>query len=903
MSGDKKINKNLRISIFIGTLILFMIFPSLSYARLDAPHNQVKGMSCANCHVGYGQPLTGIYDPQQNGFDVLCKSCHKATGPGTEMETHSSATTSNKYGNWSTQCVYCHFPHDQRQLTDWYDTDKTALFIETGTITALNSNTITDSSKSWIPNQFVGYTLLPNTTTKGTTLSWGYKIISNTSNTITVDVGSWYPLNNTDPQVTAVGNGYAIIYGKYIKSNKPSSQIGYLIRKEIEGVLKIVYGIVKFFRPEGTNSFADGDNIYTGICEVCHERTDHHRFDGTAPVMPHYNAQRCTSCHLHKAGFKPGESEGGVDCSGCHQDLFNPMNSSTTSYHHYMANADPSYPVISDPSGLTPTDTRKRCLQCHVDHNIFRPDINTLYGARAKNLRTSIGLLPSATDPSTFTNTDFDGNLASGGICISCHNVSLAKNTTNQKNDGTTTTPAITKNDFNGSIHNYYVSSTFSKDSSTFQGNCVKCHNDTLAKQMQSSSVKFGLHESNIRRILTTNQTQSGGTGSPTASVTETAFNSLDENFCYLCHENTVRSSTDMYGTRSMSAASKAIKAEFQKTYRHPIDSATYAGRHTPVESTNASFYGTGRHVECMDCHNPHVAAAGTHTLKTNAISNALKGASGVSATFSTSIWTPPTGFTFIPSLSPLANYEYQLCFKCHSSWGTLPSGYTDQSLEFSPSNRAGHPVVTGLNNYTNSSTPKPLVTAQLTTSWNSPGTQTMYCSDCHGSENTSSPQGPHGSTAPHILKGPRTYWPAGSSGTLFSLNDIRNNTNNWSTELFCVNCHPLRPGTTWLNNVHQEHDGRSYRPGNTNVNVYCVACHSAVPHGTKRSRLIVYDGRDTTYGQADPEPYRYVSGGVNYAALSGFRKAASRTGYSQSNCYSTVTGCTRHSASPPYDN
>ncbi len=909
-ADEKRISDKKRISylqltlLFAALLMLFILMPSSSYARLDAPHNQVNGISCANCHVGYGQDTSGIYDPSQNGFDVLCKSCHKATGPGTEMETHSSVTTSTKYGNWSTQCVYCHFPHDQRQLTDWYDTDKVALFVETGTITALSSNTITDSTKSWTPNQFVGYTLLPNTTTKGTTLSWGYKITANTANTITVDIGSWYPLNNTDPQITAPGNGYAIIYGKFIKSNKTSSQIGYLIREEIEGIVEIVYGVVKFFRPDGANSFADGDNIYTGICEVCHERTDHHRYDGTAPVMPHYNAQRCTSCHLHRAGFKPGESEGGVDCSGCHSDLFNPMNSSTSSYHHYIANADPSYPVISDPSTLTPDEPRKRCLQCHVDHDIFRPDINTLYGARAKNLRTSIGISPSPTDTSTFTNTDFDGSISSGGICVSCHNLSLTKNTTKQKDDGTTKTYAVTKDDFSGSIHNYLVSSVFATDSSTFQGNCVKCHNDSLSKQKQSSTVKFGLHDSNIRRLLTTNQSSSGGTGSPTATVTESTYNSLDENFCFLCHENSVNAATDIYLIRSMSAASKAIKSEFSKAYRHPVDSVSYAGKHTPVESSNSSFYGTGRHIECMDCHNPHVASSGMHSLKTNALSSALKGASGVDPVWSTAIWTPPTGFSFIQSLSPLSNYEYQLCLKCHSSWGALPSGYTDQSLEFSPYNRAGHPVVIGLNNYTNSATPRTLSTSQMTASWNSVGNQRMYCSDCHGSESTSSPQGPHGSNAPYILKGPRVYWPAGSSGTLFSLNDIRNNTNNWSTELFCLNCHPIYSGGTWMNNVHDEHWSRTYKPdGTTNRNIYCIACHSVIPHGTKRSRLIVYDGRDTKYGAADPEPYRYVSGGVNFAALSGFKKAAGPNSYTKDNCYSKTSGCTTHTDKGGYDN
>ena len=56
------------------------------------------------------------------------------------------------------------------------------------------------------------------------------------------------------------------------------------------------------------------------------------------------------------------------------------------------------------------------------------------------------------------------------------------------------------------------------------------------------------------------------------------------------------------------------------------------------------------------------------------------------------------------------AAYEYQICFKCHSSWAfgntTWPTSTltgtqeTDLASEFSPTNKSGHPVVTALANY-----------------------------------------------------------------------------------------------------------------------------------------------------------------------------------------------------------
>jgi hypothetical protein len=59
------------------------------------------------------------------------------------------------------------------------------------------------------------------------------------------------------------------------------------------------------------------------------------------------------------------------------------------------------------------------------------------------------------------------------------------------------------------------------------------------------------------------------------------------------------------------------------------------------------------------------------------------------------------------------------------------------------------------------------------------------------------------------------------------------------------------------------------------------------IPHGSPRSRLIIY--------RNDPQPYVYVSGGINFAALSGFKKASGPNNYQVSNCYSTVGGCGKH--------
>jgi len=57
------------------------------------------------------------------------------------------------------------------------------------------------------------------------------------------------------------------------------------------------------------SDFASGTG--SGICEVCHSRTQFFRKDGTSPGGAHINSV-CTGCHTHKASFAP------AGCDGCH---------------------------------------------------------------------------------------------------------------------------------------------------------------------------------------------------------------------------------------------------------------------------------------------------------------------------------------------------------------------------------------------------------------------------------------------------------------------------------------------------------------------------------------------------------------------------------------------------------
>ena len=142
----------------------------------------------------------------------------------------------------------------------------------------------------------------------------------------------------------------------------------------------------------------------------------------------------------------------------------------------------------------------------------------------------------------------------------------------------------------------------------------------------------------------------------------------------------------------------------------------------------------------------------------------------------------------------------------------------TDLGQEFSPMNLSGHPIMTGLSSYANSLGTKNLNAAgQMLAPWNvNVGAQVMMCSDCHDAGTTnyiaSAAQGPHGSAAQFILRGP--------------------NGANWPNV-------PLSSfGSSWCANCHQKGTGREHTQIQ-HSSLPCYNCHVVVPHGGKMSRLM----------------------------------------------------------------
>lgn len=322
--------------------------------------------------------------------------------------------------------------------------------------------------------------------------------------------------------------------------------------------------------------------------------------------------------------------------------------------------------------------------------------------------------------------------------------------------------------------------------------------------------------------------------------------------------------------------------------------------------------------------------AAGTHdhdvSSHTNIASGVLRGTFGVEPSYSSNDFnldpsasisytvkrgdpgTPGYGGGSTAVSEPYVTREYQICLKCHSNYAydTPPEmglssattawdtnhmeQYTDQAVEYnSPDSHADEPLSKGSDggadsdfNTNNHRGWHPVMRSTGRTAserdanannWLSPfdsdiGNQTMYCTDCHGSdisgdtvdpdgsgEEDGAPWGPHGSTNPFILKGD---WSGNASGS--STNDFTDRPgtgeNSDSTDHLCFKCHDYEQyatsgGTVQASGFGGTACGMMCSPWTDQINMHkfhvgaisnfrCTMCHVAVPHGWKNKAFLV---------------------------------------------------------------
>lgn len=245
-----------------------------------------------------------------------------------------------------------------------------------------------------------------------------------------------------------------------------------------------------------------------------------------------------------------------------------------------------------------------------------------------------------------------------------------------------------------------------------------------------------------------------------------------EENTCLICHNKNV--------------ASKNIQEQITKPYSHNV----YAYYQTHEPNENALI--NNKHVECQDCHNPHASA----DFKSKA--PFIKGAN-----------TGVKGIDLSGNEVNSAQYEYEICFKCHGDSPNKNNGsisrqieQTNVRLEFSPSNPSYHPIAEAGKNPNVSGLLFPLNESSI-----------IYCTSCHASNGESSPAGPHGSIYPNILK--------------YNYSTTDNTPESYKAYELCYKCHDRN---NIINGQAYEFQRNVHRKHIVDLNTPCSVCHD--PHG-----------------------------------------------------------------------
>lgn len=314
--------------------------------------------------------------------------------------------------------------------------------------------------------------------------------------------------------------------------------------------------------------------------------------------------------------------------------------------------------------------------------------------------------------------------------------------------------------------------------------------------------------------------------------------------------------------------ALKNVEPEFGYSSRHDVKG--YYGKHTPkrtfpnepVREAQVSLgynNSTNRHVECADCHNAHAAKSGNHTIggvNGNIIGANLLGGWGIKVN---GLWpaagATATSFTEVDfiTLNPGSdNLEGYLCMKCHSYYAyastppSVPSGnadgtqvyQSDITADFNINNKGFHPVFAqGKNRPPVNANPNwPNNSLGLTNTFMygyylqyggslpAPGfnnvlhTSTGACTDCHGSDVSTDPQGAHGSNQKWMLR--------------------QNETGIGTAANFCYNCHR-----------RDVYGDENYVPNTTDAGGKLIRDYSRVKHpvdGQEAASPFYVSGADT---------------------------------------------------------
>ena len=783
--------------LFLVALVFFM---SLRYglepvqaARVSDIRGTKHNLSATADGSGYSHPTAGAGTvPTRNikasAETQLCVFCHTPHGAATGVTPLWNRKVA---GNGYTQSyvLYDSSTLDAKQVQGSLEqpggSSKLCLSCHDGTVAVGNVNVLNGTSPTPNPtnNSTIATTGGPNMPTgSGATTGFTRNLGTNLSNDHPISVSYNDALAFRDGELRTPSTNSSLV-GVRTSGNKPKLKL--------------------------ENTGTPGDNQAQVQCATCHD--PHIRETDAAKGNQKFlrlNRFQEKQHAVAPANFDPTDNTGDIICLGCHDKggaswLF--------SAHANPQVADETYKAAAATQREFPANQpvwKAACLNCH--------DTHTVQGARR--------LLREGTDSASSPKAG--GNPALEQTCYQCH---------------TTTAESII---------------------TTVSGGAPNIKSDyALGKSMPITAGAPEVHD-------------------PSSTAALTAFN-LD------CSQAGTQCGKDLIESRENLGVANLGNRHAECTDCHNPHRVIRSRNGLPGALTAANTQTTTQNGASGGAHDHRDASGYTHT---NVISGVLRGAWGVEPTYgSASFHNLPTGYDIkrgdpgsniaTDAGQPYVTREYQICLKCHSDFGYSDNNlhvsnggnrplvgaagtlsgtnsltmYTNQAKEFqAPAGHAGGSNGKNLgteagNNYSGSvnnnhrswhpvmaptGRTAALRSVNATNAWRTPwsnavGTQTMYCTDCHGSNVTSGtsvipnagqPWGPHGSTNNFLLKGAWT------------------NESNQTTA-FCIKCHNPTSSSGFSGggkgNLHAYHLDKV--PG-----LECTWCHVAVPHGWKNRSFLV---------------------------------------------------------------
>ncbi len=371
------------------------------------------------------------------------------------------------------------------------------------------------------------------------------------------------------------------------------------------------------------------------------------------------------------------------------------------------------------------------------------------------------------------------------------------------------------------------------RQTSVQRGSCVQCHNWRANKGARAGRLENrGLFASNNNELcITCHATPSPSGVFPSAADWQQsahAMTSAEGNLCIQCHDpHGVRDSAGvipaMLREREPGLCLRChdgarggadIRSEMRKPSIHARDAR---GTHDPHEGNNRA---PQRHATCSDCHNPHRAMQPSAPSPAPEASQRLAGVSRVETTGGVAGMAPL--YTWRTAADPATANEYEICFKCHSSWTRQPPGQSDIALETSPASRSFHPIqAVGRN---------PRIDRNaFVGDWDAQSR--VSCTDCHSSDDDRV-RGPHGSSYPFLLK---KRSPSISDPEPMSRGDL------------CFDCHSFDVYADASSHATVQRASRFNAPAghafhSGTMKVACGVCHET--HGSRREEALIATGR-----------------------------------------------------------